>query len=92
MSAFFRLAAVLALAATYGGAAFSQEITGAGATFPAPVYAKWAEAYQKATGVKMNYQSIGSSGGKVVVPHGVEVASMLIGYSRPSAQKGWSIR
>jgi len=44
-------------------AAFSQEITGAGATFPAPVYAKWAEAYQKATGVKMNYQSIGSSGG-----------------------------
>ena len=41
----------------------AQEITGAGATFPAPVYAKWAEAYQKATGVKMNYQSIGSSGG-----------------------------
>jgi phosphate transport system substrate-binding protein len=45
------------------GTAFAQEITGAGATFPAPVYAKWAEAYQKATGVKMNYQSIGSSGG-----------------------------
>ena len=45
------------------GAAFAQEITGAGATFPAPIYAKWAEAYQKATGVKMNYQSIGSSGG-----------------------------
>ena len=45
------------------GTAFSQEITGAGATFPAPIYAKWAEAYQKATGVKMNYQSIGSSGG-----------------------------
>jgi len=45
------------------GTAFSQEITGAGATFPAPVYSKWAEAYQKATGVKMNYQSIGSSGG-----------------------------
>ena len=39
------------------------EITGAGATFPAPVYAKWAEAYQKATGNRMNYQSIGSSGG-----------------------------
>src|SRR6185295_10058388 len=39
------------------------EITGAGATFPAPIYAKWAEAYQKATGNRMNYQSIGSSGG-----------------------------
>ena len=43
--------------------ALAQEITGAGATFPAPVYSKWAEAYQKATSVKMNYQSIGSSGG-----------------------------
>ena len=39
------------------------EITGAGASFPAPVYAKWAEAYQKATGNKLNYQSIGSGGG-----------------------------
>src|SRR5919199_902021 len=39
------------------------EITGAGATFPAPVYAKWAEAYHKATGNRVNYQSIGSSGG-----------------------------
>jgi phosphate transport system substrate-binding protein len=43
--------------------ATAAEITGAGATFPAPVYAKWAEAYQKATGNRMNYQSIGSSGG-----------------------------
>ncbi|MCK6390201.1 MAG: phosphate ABC transporter substrate-binding protein PstS [Azonexus sp.] len=39
------------------------EITGAGASFPAPVYAKWADAYQKATGNKVNYQSIGSGGG-----------------------------
>lgn len=39
------------------------QITGAGATFPYPVYAKWAEAYQKQTGVGLNYQSIGSSGG-----------------------------
>ena len=39
------------------------DLTGAGATFPAPVYAKWAEAYQKATGNRINYQSIGSSGG-----------------------------
>jgi phosphate transport system substrate-binding protein len=39
------------------------DITGAGATFPYPIYAKWAEAYKKATGVGLNYQSIGSSGG-----------------------------
>ncbi len=39
------------------------ELTGAGASFPAPIYAKWADAYQKATGHKVNYQSIGSGGG-----------------------------
>ncbi|CAK0741080.1 phosphate ABC transporter periplasmic binding protein [Gammaproteobacteria bacterium] len=39
------------------------EITGAGATFPAPIYAKWADVYQKATGARINYQSIGSGGG-----------------------------
>lgn len=38
-------------------------LTGAGATFPAPLYAKWADSYQKATGSKVNYQGIGSSGG-----------------------------
>ncbi|TRZ66478.1 MAG: phosphate ABC transporter substrate-binding protein PstS [Rhodocyclaceae bacterium] len=43
--------------------AMSVEITGAGATFPAPIYGKWAEAYHKATGNKINYQSIGSGGG-----------------------------
>lgn len=57
------VATALTLAVAVTGTAQSQEITGAGATFPAPIYAKWAEAYQKATGVKMNYQSIGSSGG-----------------------------
>ncbi len=45
------------------GAAFAAEVTGAGASFPAPIYSKWAEGYQKATGNKVNYQSIGSSGG-----------------------------
>jgi phosphate transport system substrate-binding protein len=50
-------------AATLGGAAFAAEITGAGASFPNPIYSKWADAYQKATGNRMNYQSIGSSGG-----------------------------
>ena len=50
--------------ATLGmGSAFAADITGAGATFPFPIYAKWAEAYKKATGVGLNYQSIGSSGG-----------------------------
>lgn len=39
------------------------EITGAGATFPYPIYAKWAEAYKAASGIGMNYQSIGSGGG-----------------------------
>ena len=43
--------------------AAAQTITGAGATFPYPVYAKWAEAYKKETGASLNYQSIGSSGG-----------------------------
>ena len=44
-------------------AAGAQEVTGAGASFPAPVYAKWADAYNKATGVRINYQSVGSGAG-----------------------------
>jgi phosphate transport system substrate-binding protein len=60
----FAMTPVVTLAGVVG---FSQvhaaEITGAGATFPAPIYGKWAEAYQKATGNKINYQSIGSGGG-----------------------------
>ena len=43
--------------------ALAVDITGAGATFPYPVYAKWADAYKKSTGVGLNYQSIGSGGG-----------------------------
>jgi phosphate transport system substrate-binding protein len=43
--------------------AYAAEISGAGATFPYPIYAKWAEAYKAKTGVSMNYQSIGSGGG-----------------------------
>jgi ABC-type phosphate transport system substrate-binding protein len=41
----------------------AQDVTGAGATFPAPVYAKWADAYNKATGARINYQSVGSGAG-----------------------------
>ncbi len=42
---------------------FAQSLTGAGATFPYPVYSKWFDAYNKKTGVQINYQSIGSGGG-----------------------------
>ncbi len=56
----------LLVAVGFGAAAlsaFAADITGAGATFPFPIYSKWAEAYKKETGVGLNYQSIGSSGG-----------------------------
>jgi len=43
--------------------AFAQNINGAGATFPAPLYSKWAEAYNKEKGIKVNYQSVGSGAG-----------------------------
>ena len=50
-------------AAAIAVAAQAAEISGAGATFPYPIYAKWAEAYAAKTGLKLNYQSIGSGGG-----------------------------
>ncbi len=53
----------VAAAAVIGTSAFAADITGAGATFPYPIYAKWADAYKKATGIGLNYQSIGSGGG-----------------------------
>src|SRR6476661_8655499 len=54
-AAFFAAAAVIPASAA--------EISGAGATFPYPIYAKWADAYKKLTGNSLNYQSIGSGGG-----------------------------
>jgi phosphate transport system substrate-binding protein len=54
---------LLTLLAAITVTAHAADITGAGATFPYPIYAKWAEAYKKETGVGLNYQSIGSSGG-----------------------------
>jgi phosphate transport system substrate-binding protein len=54
------MATTLAAVAPTASAA---DITGAGASFPAPIYAKWADGYQKATGNRINYQSIGSGGG-----------------------------
>ncbi|TXT21321.1 MAG: phosphate transport system substrate-binding protein [Gallionellaceae bacterium] len=50
-------------AVIFSGASQATGITGAGATFPYPIYAKWAEAYRAKTGVGLNYQSIGSGGG-----------------------------
>jgi phosphate transport system substrate-binding protein len=47
----------------FAGVVHAVDITGAGATFPYPIYAKWADAYKRATGVGLNYQSIGSGGG-----------------------------
>ncbi len=55
--------AAAALAFGLAAPAAAVDITGAGATFPYPVYAKWAEAYKQKTGVGINYQSIGSGGG-----------------------------
>jgi phosphate transport system substrate-binding protein len=52
-----------AVAVTVSWSASAADISGAGATFPYPVYAKWADAYKKETGVGLNYQSIGSGGG-----------------------------
>ncbi|MBA4343893.1 MAG: phosphate ABC transporter substrate-binding protein PstS [Methylibium sp.] len=62
---FSHLSKGLVLAAGFGFATMSlaQDVTGAGASFPAPVYAKWADAYNKATGARINYQSVGSGAG-----------------------------
>jgi len=60
---FKRFMVAAASAFTLISAAHAADITGAGATFPYPIYAKWAEAYKKTANVGLNYQSIGSSGG-----------------------------
>lgn len=52
-----------AVAAGFASTALAEQVVGAGATFPAPLYAKWADAYNKATGVRVNYQSVGSGAG-----------------------------
>lgn len=57
------LGAAIVVALVGAATATAAEITGAGATFPYPVYAKWAEAYKAKTNVALNYQSIGSGGG-----------------------------
>ena len=58
-----RILAMALFAALAWTSAQAADISGAGATFPYPIYAKWADAYKKVTGVGLNYQSIGSGGG-----------------------------
>ncbi|HEY4083802.1 MAG TPA: phosphate ABC transporter substrate-binding protein PstS [Burkholderiaceae bacterium] len=63
---FAQVRSTLALVATLAlvpVAAHAQDVTGAGASFPAPIYAKWADAYAKASGAHINYQSVGSGAG-----------------------------
>ena len=55
--------ALIAACVILSPVARAADITGAGASFPYPIYAKWADAYKKATGVGLNYQSLGSGGG-----------------------------
>ena len=59
----FIASAAMALGLAAAVPAVAADITGAGATFPYPIYSKWAEAYRAKTGVGLNYQSIGSGGG-----------------------------
>jgi phosphate transport system substrate-binding protein len=58
-----RLVCIAACALLTSASAMAQEITGAGATFPAPIYTRWGEDYAKASGVKLNYQAVGSGAG-----------------------------
>ena len=59
----FRSALAVTALVSVATVAHAQDVTGAGASFPAPIYAKWADAYNKATGARINYQSVGSGAG-----------------------------
>ncbi|MGI4812421.1 MAG: phosphate ABC transporter substrate-binding protein PstS [Janthinobacterium lividum] len=69
-------AAIVSLAcALAANAALAADLTGAGSTFAAPIYSKWADAYQKSGGARVNYQGIGSSGGiKQIIANTVDFA------------------
>ncbi len=64
MTTMRKLLASAAMSCVFALPAMAQQITGAGATFPAPVYTKWGEAAKAAVGVELNYQAIGSGGGQ----------------------------
>jgi phosphate transport system substrate-binding protein len=63
LNQFVKTAVLAAGAAVAFSSAVAADITGAGATFPYPIYSKWAEAYKASTNIGLNYQSIGSGGG-----------------------------
>src|SRR6478672_8866959 len=63
MNQFLKSSIAAGLSTLTLSSAIAADITGAGATFPYPIYSKWAEAYKKETGNGLNYQSIGSGGG-----------------------------
>ena len=60
---FSKILATACAALVLAGCGQNSDISGAGATFPAPVYSKWAESYRAETNIGLNYQSIGSGGG-----------------------------
>jgi phosphate transport system substrate-binding protein len=60
---FTEFARAAAVCTAVAGVAYAVDISGAGATFPYPIYAKWADMYRKESGLNLNYQSIGSGGG-----------------------------
>ena len=59
----FVISSTMLIGAAQVGTAYAADISGAGATFPYPIYSKWADTYKKETGNGLNYQSIGSGGG-----------------------------
>ena len=63
MNISMRFASVGLAGLCLAGLAAAEDITGAGATFPAPLYTKWFDEYAKLTGIKINYQSVGSGAG-----------------------------
>ena len=63
MNTMFRTASISLISLAFASLANAQEVTGAGASFPAPLYSKWAAEYNKASGVRINYQSVGSGAG-----------------------------
>ena len=63
MNSTIRFATTTIALGLLSSAAFAQDVTGAGATFPAPLYAKWADSYNKVSGARINYQSVGSGAG-----------------------------
>jgi len=67
MSLMSKMLATAALGCAIAFPATAQQITGAGATFPNPVYQKWGEAAQKAIGIQLNYQSVGSGAGQTQI-------------------------